>query len=390
MDADLIKRRIVEASLALVVIAGGFFVLMGAFNIGDIFSQDKQALTPMDEQNALRENLLSVNGKIIVPVDTTPDPEPVDTSKRDYPAARIIQLRNEHPITLAEAQQNYQLMLELRRQQEAELAALDLENNEPQGAYFLEGLEYLGSVNAQSFLVGDLDTGEIIFERKANEVYAIASISKYFTAYAAATTLDPNEVARVDEDEFSDGSNRGGFSLGDKLTIREFIYPLLLVSANEVGEIIAQQRNRSEFIDAMNTITTDLGLAHTHFADPTGLSRENVSTARDLFTFMQAVKNTYPQIVSISGLANKTIDQFTWYNINKAQTFPEFKGGKTGFTNAARQTSIGYYEITLTNGMTKNIGMVILQSDTRQQDTRNVLDYLKNNVVYLENENISL
>ena len=97
---------------------------------------------------------------------------------------------------------------------------------------------------------------------------------------------------------------------------------------------------------------------------------------------MRITKDTYPQIVGISQLSKKIIDSYTWYNINKATGFTEFRGGKTGFTNAARQTSIGYYEIQLSNGQTKNIGIVVLQSNTRQQDTRNILDYLKDHVAY--------
>jgi D-alanyl-D-alanine carboxypeptidase len=383
MNLEVFKRRIAEIGLAIIVIAGGFFVLAGAFDIGGNIFKKEEVIPEITEQEALQKNLLSVGGKIIIPIDTTIDPDPV-ANNQVYPAARLVQLKNEKPISFEEARKDLLLMLELRRQQEEQLDALDLENNEPEGAYFLEGLEYLGSVNAQSFLVGDLDTGEVIFERKADEIYAIASISKYFTAYTAVETMNPNEIVRVDPDEMSDGSNRGGFSIGDKITVRDMLYPLLLVSSNEGGEILARSKNRSEFIESMNEITQSLKLEHTKFGDPTGLSRENVSTARDLFTFMQAVKTNYPQIVAISGLKNKTVGQFTWYNINKASAFPEFRGGKTGFTNAAKQTSIGYYEITLTNGMTKNIGMVILQSNTRQQDTRNVLDYLKNNVVYLE------
>lgn len=386
MSLENLKRKTAEGILALLIIVGGFFVLAGAFDIGgNIFSQKDTLSDPvLEEQTALEKNILSEGGKILAPVDVTIDPDPVDSSKRTYPAARLVQLKNDAPISLEEAQRDFRLMQELRKKQEEQLNALDLENNEPEGAYFLQGLENLGSINARSFLVGDLDTGEIIFERKADIVYAIASITKYFTAYTAAEILNPNEVARVDENEMSDGSNRGGFSVGDKITIRDLLYPLLLVSANEGGEIIARQKNRSEFISAMNRISNDLNLSNTAFSDPTGLSSQNTSTARDLFSFMQAVKTNYPQIIEISGLKSKTIKNFTWYNINKAVSFPEFKGGKTGFTSAARQTSIGYYHVKLTNGSLKRIAVVILQSNTRQQDTRNVIDYLRNNVVYLE------
>jgi D-alanyl-D-alanine carboxypeptidase len=290
------------------------------------------------------------------------------------------------PITFEEAKENLLLERELRRQQEELLKALDIENNEEEGQYVLQLLERLGSVNARSFLVGDLDSGEVIFERKAHEVYPIASITKFFTAFTAALEFNAAEVATVDAQELAVEGNRGGFQVGDRFTIRELLYPLLLVSSNDAGEIIAQQRQRSDFIAAMNTLAESENLINTSFADPTGLSQNNVSTARDLFQFMRITKETYPQIVGISQLSSKQIDNYRWYNINRATQFPEFRGGKTGFTNAARQTSIGYYEIVLSNGQRKNIGIIILQSNTRQQDTRNILDYLKNDVAYRLND----
>lgn len=249
--------------------------------------------------------------------------------------------------------------------------------------YILQQLERLGQINARSFVVGDLDTGEVIFERKPTEQFPIASVTKFMTAYTAAEILGPNELAKITKDKLKVEGNRGRFKIGDSLTVRELIYPLLLVSSNDAGEIIAQQRNREGFVTTMTDLSNRLGMNNTNFEDPTGLSKNNYSTARDLFVMMRAVRKKYPQIIDISRLTFKENDSYLWRNINKASRFSEFRGGKTGYTNAARQTSIGYYQIKLANDQTKNIAVIILQSNTRQQDTRNILDYLKRYVAYL-------
>lgn len=249
--------------------------------------------------------------------------------------------------------------------------------------YVLQQLEKLGSIQARSFLVGDLDTGEVIFERKPNTVYPIASVTKFMTAYTAAENLQANEVSQITSEKLRVEGNRGRFQIGDTFTVRELIYPLLLVSSNDAGEIIADQRDRNLFIAQMKSTAFDLGMFSTNFDDPTGLSKNNTSTARDLFTMMRATRKSYPQIIDISRLSFKENDNYFWRNINKASSFPEFRGGKTGYTNAARQTSIGYYQIALANDEIKNIAVVILQSNTRQQDTRNILDYIKKYVAYL-------
>jgi len=271
---------------------------------------------------------------------------------------------------------------DLTDEERAALARADVPEN-PEARYVLNQLERLGVINARSFLVGDLDTGEIIFERKPNEIYPIASITKYMTAYTAAERLMPNELVEITSSRLQVEGNRGRFEPGDFLTIRDMLYPLLLVSSNDAGEIIAQHRQREVFIDFMNATADGVGMTNTNFEDPTGLSQNNVSTARDLFTMMRTVQNDYPQIVDISRLSFKENGDYLWRNINRAASFPEFRGGKTGYTNAARQTSIGYYQIQLANDEIKNIGVVILQSNTRQQDTRNLLDYLKRYVAYL-------
>ncbi len=257
----------------------------------------------------------------------------------------------------------------------------DTENSNER--YILQHLEKLGAIRARSFLVGDLDTGEVIFERKPHTQYPIASVTKYITAFTAAENLEPNELATITSKKLQVEGNRAHFKIGDTLTIRTLLYPLLLVSSNDAAEIISRQRNRSQFIDQMNNLVQKNKLQNTSFEDPTGLSQNNISTARDLFKMMRLIRKKYPQIVDISKLNLIQTQGYTWRNINKASHFPEFEGGKTGYTNAARQTSIGYYKIKLANDQVKNIAVVILQSNTRTQDTRNVLDYLKRFVAYL-------
>jgi D-alanyl-D-alanine carboxypeptidase len=257
------------------------------------------------------------------------------------------------------------------------------QEEEVEARYVLQELKRLGDINAQSFVVGDLDTGEIIFERKPHTQYPIASITKYMTAFTAAEKLNPYELATVTAEKLKVQGNRGRFKVGETLSIRDLIYPLLLVSSNDAGEIIAEQRNRDAFIQAMNELSQEHGLYNTNFEDPTGLSRNNISTGRDLFRMMRLVRNTHPEIVDISRLKSKSDENRTWYNINKAASYSEFQGGKTGYTNAAQQTSIGYFQIKLANDQVKNLGIVILRSPTRQQDTRNILEYIKRYVAYL-------
>ncbi len=251
------------------------------------------------------------------------------------------------------------------------------------GKYVLQRMEELNHVHSRSFLIGDLDTGEIIFERKSHTAYPIASITKYFTALTAVNYLKPNELVRVNQEGLRVPGNRAHLKKDDTLTVRELLYPLLLVSSNDAAELIARQRNRLWFVNRMNALAKNYGLTNTHFEDPTGLSRYNVSSAHDLFQMMREAWKRYPQLVRISSLNEVGINGYHWRNINRAHTFSGFFGGKTGYTDTARHTSIGYYHVKLANDQERNIAIVILQSDTRESDTQKILNYLRKHVSYI-------
>ena len=250
--------------------------------------------------------------------------------------------------------------------------------------YILQKLEQLGIIEAESFLVGDIDTGEVIFQRKPYVKYPIASITKYMTAYTTANYLPLNEFSHITKDILTaTEGNRAKLKERDLLTLRELLYPLLIVSSNDAGEIIAQHKDREKFIQHMNDLTQQKEMYNTSFKDPTGLSQENISTAQDLFKMMRSIRKDYPYIVQASRLSFKKFNGYLWRNINQESKSPYFRGGKTGYTHAAKQTSIGYYQITLANNQIKNIGIIILKSNKRKEDTKHILNYLKRYVAYL-------
>jgi len=172
--------------------------------------------------------------------------------------------------------------------------------------------------------------------------------------------------------------------MGEKIKIGSLLYPLLIVSSNDAAEALARTRDRDEFIYRMKSKVDSYGLRNTNFGDPSGLSRENYSTASDLFKLMRIVRSDYPEIIEISRLETLDLDEHHWENINQAIDLEGFMGGKTGYTNAAKKTSIGYYRVKLANEAERNIGVVILQSETREDDTKNMLDYLRKYSAFIE------
>ncbi len=240
------------------------------------------------------------------------------------------------------------------------------------------------SIDAQSYLVGDIETGEIILEKNADTAFPIASVSKLMTALVSYDELTLNDVAIVSRDATRVESARGGLIAGEKLRVLDLLYPLMLVSSNDAAEVLAEQYGYEKFISKMNSKAAELELNNTSFQDPSGLTKENISTADDLFSLLQHVRTDYPEVIDITTTDTYKVKNHSWKNINKLKGTFEFRGGKTGYTSAARYTSAAYYSVPV-SGTNRYIAIIILQSDDRTNDIEKLLNFVQDKVEFSEN-----
>ncbi|MFI4887896.1 MAG: D-alanyl-D-alanine endopeptidase [Burkholderiales bacterium] len=138
-----------------------------------------------------------------------------------------------------------------------------------------------------------------IYAKAANEVTPIASVTKLMTAMVVLDAQQPlDETLDIDMGDFDylKGS-RSRLRMGTMLSRREMLRLALMSSENRAASSLARhyQGGVPAFVAAMNFKAASLGLTHTHYSDPTGLSPENVSTASDLAKLVQAAAE-YPMI----------------------------------------------------------------------------------------------
>jgi D-alanyl-D-alanine endopeptidase (penicillin-binding protein 7) len=158
----------------------------------------------------------------------------------------------------------------------------------------------LGSANA---LIYDPGSKEALYQKGADDVTAIASVTKLMTAMVvldANLPLDePLDVDMGDLDMIKGSSSR--LSLGVELPRREMLRLALMASENRAASALARHfpGGTSAFVAAMNAKAASLGMTRTHFDDSTGLSPSNVSTARDLAKMVEAAA-AYPLIREFS------------------------------------------------------------------------------------------
>jgi D-alanyl-D-alanine endopeptidase (penicillin-binding protein 7) len=148
------------------------------------------------------------------------------------------------------------------------------------------------SLRSASVLVEDQQTGEYLIEKHPDLIVPIASITKLMTAMVILDAkLNLNEkitITAADVDKIRHSHSR--LPLNTSLSRNDALLLALMSSENRAAHALARTypRGLNDFIQAMNAKAQALGLHETHFADPTGLSSENVSSARDLARMVNA------------------------------------------------------------------------------------------------------
>ncbi|MBO1548495.1 D-alanyl-D-alanine endopeptidase [Yersinia pseudotuberculosis] len=159
-----------------------------------------------------------------------------------------------------------------------------------------------------SAMVVDLQTNKVIYANNADKVVPIASITKLMTAMVVLDAKLPlDEILSVDIDQTKE--LKGVFSrvrVNSEISRKDMLLLTLMSSENRAAASLAHHYpgGYNAFIKAMNAKAKSLGMNSTHYVEPTGLSINNVSTARDLAKLLMATKQ-YPLIGQLSTTTEK-------------------------------------------------------------------------------------
>lgn len=219
-----------------------------------------------------------------------------------------------------------------------------------------------------SALLIDLQTNQVIYENHADSVRPIASVTKLMTAMVVLDAKQPmDENLTIDISQTKE--MKGVFSrvkLGSELNRRDMLLIALMSSENRAAASLAHHYpgGYKAFIAAMNAKARSLGMSHTRYVEPTGLSINNVSTARDLSKLLMAARH-YPMLSQLSTTREKTVAfrkpnytlgfHNTDHLVNKSDW--DIKLTKTGFTNEA-----GHCLVLVTSMGGRPVAMVILDA----------------------------
>ena len=196
---------------------------------------------------------------------------------------------------------------------------------------------------AESVLVEDAATGQVLYEKNADQLRPPASTQKLLTALVILDSGNLNQRVRVELSDTQVEEVKLGFKPGEVYTRRELLQVLLVHSVNDVARALARDNAGSveAFAEKMNSKALELGMRHSHFVNPNGLpAPDQYSTARDMSRLALAAYRspTIRSIVSTKVLFFHFADgrEEVFKNTNRIlRDYPYCTGMKTGYTQAA-------------------------------------------------------
>ncbi len=218
------------------------------------------------------------------------------------------------------------------------------------------------SVSAHSAVLYQPETGTFLYSKNSSVKMPMASTTKIMTALVALEESSLTDLVVIDENSVGIEGSSAYLKEGEKLTMEELLYALLLQSANDAAVAIACHISGDvdAFASLMNSKAYSLGLSNTHFRNPHGLdNEEHYTTAEDLAKIAaEALKNeSFRNITSTYKKTFSTEERSrTYVNHNKLlRMYDGCIGVKTGFTKksgrclvaAAERDGLTFISVTL-------------------------------------------
>ena len=219
------------------------------------------------------------------------------------------------------------------------------------------------TISAEAGILYDVTNGRVLFEKNADEKLAPASTTKLMTALLVlekANLDDKVTFSKTAVTNLESGAVKIGLVEGDQVSVKDSLYALLLKSANEVANGLAEHVSGSisVFAELMNARAAELGCTNTHFVNPNGLnSDQQYTTCRDMAKIAAAARTITP--------GHKMLYP------NDSRYYAGIVGGKTGYTSKAGNTLVTCVE---KNGV-RMVAVILKSKSTHYEDTKKMLDY---------------
>ncbi|KGK89057.1 D-alanyl-D-alanine carboxypeptidase [Clostridium sp. HMP27] len=240
------------------------------------------------------------------------------------------------------------------------------------------------SINARAYIALDVNSKSVLVENNSEIIMPMASTTKILTALVALKYGDLDKKIEISKRSAGIQGSTVGYSKGEKISLLELIYGLMLRSGNDAAIAIAEGISGSveEFVKVMNEYALNLGLIDTHFYSPHGLdNEEHYTTAYDMALITSEAKKSdiFNRIVRSKQVDGNAYGFSRSYNnINKILWLMPFADGvKTGYTGQA-----GKCLVTSADFKGHEIVIVVFNAPERWKETIKIFNYIEKNFEY--------
>ena len=233
-------------------------------------------------------------------------------------------------------------------------------------------------VSAQNAILIEANSGEVLYEKNAEEKAYPASITKIITALLAVENGELDKKVKISQNAAGVEGSSIYLAKGEKISLRDLVYGLILRSGNDAAAAISEAIGGStdNFVIMMNKRVREMGAVNTHFMNPSGLhDPDHYTTAKDMALIAKtAIKNEEFKKVAAtkSWVADRGDGKYNYF-YNKNKVVYQYEGGtgiKIGYTKAAGRTLVASSQ---RDGM--ELICVVMNAPNWFQDTYKLMDY---------------
>jgi len=221
-------------------------------------------------------------------------------------------------------------------------------------------------LTAAAYGVFDVETGNLLFGENLTERRPIASVTKLFTAASVLESVDPETFVTVTATDVATEGRAGKLAAGQALSVRELLFPLLLESSNDAAAALERQLDSVSY-------------ANRTFADGSGLSDRNQASVTELAFMTRTLYRSEPHIFDITTLSQYVGTETGWVNNSPIADLPGYRGGKHGYTPAAKRTVAAVF--TSPHLADRELVYVLLGSDDLRSDVEQLHRAVADSVV---------
>lgn len=237
-------------------------------------------------------------------------------------------------------------------------------------------------IKAVSVLAFDVNSQKILYQKNINQPLPIASLTKLLTASIVLEQMNLNDTVVISKKAVETFGEMGRLTVGEKISVRNLLYLLLMASSNDAAEALAEYLQETKNLSLpylMNQKIKEWGLTNSRFSDASGLAPDDYSSAWDLAQIVQKtldqsmlwkiLKTESFDLQSSDGLFNHHLE-----NSNKLLNKIEgVLGGKTGYTEEAGECLI----LVIKTSKNTPLILIILNADDRFKKMQDLVDWVR-------------